>query len=362
MYLRRLDLLQFKSYAEASFVFNPNINCLVGPNGRGKTNLLEAMYYLSMTKSPRQLHDHQCIQHGQAYFSLKAWYEAIGPAEEPAELHCYVGRDQKKVVARDQKNYKRLSDHIGQFPVVLMDPHDTDLIREGAEERRRFFDAILAQLDRVFLQDLMAYQRLLLQRNALLRQAGEYGPIDPTHLEVYHAPLTDLGERLLSARLRFLEDFLPLFQTHYQGLSEGREQVSLHLEQSFAQGAFSQALRDNIGKDIQAQRTGIGIHRDDFIFEMDGQALKKFGSQGQQKSVVVALKLAQFDLMVAKTQRKPLLLLDDIFDKLDDRRIRRLVQMMSEAHFGQVFITDARPERTKALLQELQGEISYHEL
>ncbi|MFL0163216.1 DNA replication/repair protein RecF [Aquirufa salirivi] len=364
MYLKSLQVKQFKSYAEAQFDFISNINCIVGENGIGKTNLLDSIHFLSMTKSARGIGDPLCIQHGQDFFMIQGNFvyqkqeSSTLPASE-TQITCAYQRGQKKSFLRDQKAYPRLADHIGNFPVVLMDPYDTDLIREGSEERRRFFDGMMAQMDRAFLDNLLRYNRIVQQRNTLLKHFAERGMVDRIQLDSYHEPMVQLGEAIAQARMDFLKKYLPNFQAHYAKLSDDREQVNINMESTFPIGELDVSLRKAEAQDLAAQRSTLGIHRDDFSFEINGFPLKKFGSQGQQKSFVVALKLAQFDTLAQARPRKPLLLLDDIFDKLDDRRIQKLVQMMAEDHFGQVFITDARPERTKSLLKNLKGEIKY---
>lgn len=358
MYLKNLQVRQFKSYPEGTFDFIPEINCIVGENGIGKTNLLDAIYFLSMTKSTR-LSDSLCVLHGEDFFTVQGNY-VVGEME--TEIRCSFQKGQKKQVFRAQKAYPRLADHIGNYPVVMMDPYDTDLIREGSEERRRFFDNIMSQKDRVFLEKLLKYNRVLVQRNQLLKAFAERGQVDYLHLETYDLLLVELGEEIFHARKLFLEAYIPAFQKQYENLSDGRESVHIALESNVVPGSMAEALKSTVQIDLQAQRTGIGIHKDDFVFEIDGFSLKKMGSQGQQKSYVVALKLAQFDMLWSETNKKPILLLDDIFDKLDDRRIQRLIQMMAEEHFGQVFITDARPERTKSLLKGLKGGIQFLEL
>ena len=364
MYLKSLQVKQFKSYEEAQFDFIPEINCIVGENGIGKTNLLDAIHFLSMTKSARGIADPLCIQHEKDFFMVQGSFIyqkhlASGIPESETQITCAVQRGHKKSLLRDQKPYPRLADHIGNFPIVLMDPHDTDLVREGSEERRRFFDGMMSQLDRGFLENLLRYNRVVQQRNILLKQFAERGQVDPLQLAIYHEPMVVLGEQIHRARIEFLADFLPSFQMHYAALSDDREQVNITLESTFISGEFDATLKAGEQQDLAAQRSTIGIHRDEFAFEINGFPLKKFGSQGQQKSFVVAMKLAQFDSLVAAKPRKPLLLLDDIFDKLDDRRIQRLIEMMAQDHFGQVFITDARPERTKNLLKSLKNHIQY---
>lgn len=362
MYLKSLQVKQFKSYEEAQFDFIPHINCIVGENGIGKTNLLDAIHFLSLTKSARGLADPLCIQHDASYFMVQGTFIFQKDAHVPeteTQIMCAVQKGQKKSVLRDQKPYPRLADHIGNFPIVLMDPHDTDLVRDRSDTRRRFFDGVMAQLDRGFLENLMRYNRIVQQRNSLLKHFSETGQVDSLQLDIYHEPMVQLGEAIHQARITFLEEFLPRFQLHYANLSDEREDVAIRLESTCKLGELSETLRATERQDIASQRTSIGIHRDDFEFDINGFPVKKYGSQGQTKSFVVALKLAQFDCLAAAKPRKPLLLLDDIFDKLDDRRIQRLIKMMADDHFGQVFITDARPERTKSLLKDLQDKIQY---
>ncbi len=362
MYLKSLQVKQFKSYEEAQFEFIPHINCIVGENGIGKTNLLDAIHFLSLTKSARGVADPLCIRHGDSFFMVQGSFifqKDEHVPETETQITCAVQKGQKKALLRDQKPYTRLADHIGNFPIVLMDPHDTDLVRDSSDTRRRFFDGVMAQLDRSFLENLMRYNRIVQQRNSLLKMFADTGSHDALMLASYHEPLVILGESINAARIEFLKDFLPRFQSHYAALSDDREQVMIRLESTFEAGHLDEALKQAERQDFAAQRTTVGIHRDDFEFEINAYPLKKYGSQGQTKSFVVALKLAQFDALTAVKPRKPLLLLDDIFDKLDDRRIQRLIEMMAEDHFGQVFITDARPERTKNLLKDLSSKIQY---
>ena len=266
-------------------------------------------------------------------------------------------KGQKKALLRDQKPYTRLADHIGNFPIVLMDPHDTDLVRDSSDTRRRFFDGVMAQLDRGFLENLMRYNRIVQQRNSLLKMFAETGTNDALMLASYHEPLVTLGESINAARIEFLKDFLPRFQSHYAALSDDRERVMIRLESTFEAGKLDEALKQAERQDFAAQRTTVGIHRDDFEFEINDYPLKKYGSQGQTKSFVVALKLAQFDALTAAKPRKPLLLLDDIFDKLDDLRTKKLMKKVSDHDFGQIFITDTSSERIQAIFDEIGEQV-----
>lgn len=274
---------------------------------------------------------------------------------------------QKKTLTHNKQAYERMADHIGRYPAVLVSPYDTDLIREGSEERRKYFDSLLSQFDHGFLDVLISYNALLRQRNALLKQATERpaSGFDRDYLLAIDDQLVPLGTELSQQRAAFLERFTPIFQRHYQQLADGHEQVSLTYKSQLLETDFSQLLRQNERRDLVMQRTTAGVHRDDFIFLMDGLPLKSYASQGQQKSYAIALKLAQFEtlttrrLVVAGTaSTKPLLLLDDIFDRLDDKRITRLLELVADETFGQVFLTDTNLTRTDQALANVRGDIS----
>jgi DNA replication and repair protein RecF len=356
MHLERLSLTHFKSYASETFEFSPTLNCLVGENGSGKTNLLDAIYYLSLTKSALTSQDAFGIQHGADFFMLDGQFVRH---EKPVQIMVSFQRGQRKVVLHDRKPYEKLSEHIGRFPVVLVAPDDTDLVREGSEERRKFIDGVLSQLDAGYLADLLQYNRLLDQRNGLLRQFSDRGYLDEDLLDVYSEPLVELAQQLFVRRRDFLVAFLPRVQHYYAYLGEGREVVDIQYESEVGEEAFGRDFRLNRQRDVAAQRTTKGSHKDDYAFTIDGFPLKKYGSQGQQKSFVIALKLAQFELLTQDKGFQPLLLLDDIFDKLDDRRIQKLIALMDDGTFGQVFLTDARPERTEQLLAHVRGDVRY---
>ena len=259
----------------------------------------------------------------------------------------------------DKKAYDRLSDHIGRFPVVLIAPDDTDLVREGGELRRRFFDGVLSQLDPRYLEDFLQYNKILNQRNALLKLFTERNYLDVDLLETYNDPLIALNLRLHAQRRAFMDGFLPLFKKYYAFLSNEKESVAVVYESEVATDDFPAEFRKHRSRDLHAQRTVRGIHKDDYVFEIDGMVLRKFGSQGQQKSFVIALKLAQYELLAAEKETKPILLLDDIFDKLDDKRIHKLIELIDDGSLGQVFITDARPERSRRILESIQADVRF---
>lgn len=357
MYLERISLLNFKNYDSLELRLSPEINCFVGENGSGKTNLLDAIHYLSLSKSAFNKIDSQNIKQGESLFVLNGWFREDQSLQH---VHCSLKMGEKKVLKLNKTPYEKLSDHIGRFPVVLIAPDDTEVIKEGSEERRKFFDQIISQVDRPYLETLIKYNHYLLQRNSLLKQFYERNYFDQSLLESYSEPLLQLGKRVYERRKAFVERFSPLFLEHYRNLTESREEVTLTYESQWQEANFEQIFKDAVKKDVFAQRTTFGIHKDDFIFSINNLGLKKFGSQGQQKSYLIALKLAQFDVIQQEKNDKPLLLLDDIFDKLDDRRIARLLEMVAGHQFGQIFITDARPERTSRLLQHIDAQINIY--
>lgn len=359
MWLEKLHLTYFKNYEERAFAFGEHVNCLVGENGSGKTNLLDAIYFLALTKSAFHNQDALGIRHANDFFVLDGIFKESG---KNIQITCSFQRGQRKVFMSDKKNYEKLSDHIGLFPLVLIAPNDTDLIRDGSEERRRFFDGVLAQATPEYLNDFLQYNKILAQRNGLLKLFSERNYMDEDLLETYNEPLIILAIRIYEHRRSFMDRFLPLFRKHYAFISSGKEEVDVLYESEVASTDFASEFRKNRSKDLHAQRTGKGIHKDEYIFEIDGITLKKFGSQGQQKSFVIALKLAQFELLKIEKEKTPILLLDDIFDKLDDKRIHKLIELIDTGFLGQVFITDARPERSAKILEHVKADVQFFEI
>ncbi len=353
MYLSRLQLQSFKNYAAQEIVCTEGINCFVGKNGSGKTNLLDAIHYLSITKGAFNSIDSQNIRKGDTLFFIKGEWK---DAKQVLQVQVAFQPGQKKVVKVNHKEYEKLADHIGRFPVVLIAPNDTDLIREGSEGRRKFFDSILSQMDAVYLENLMVYHHYLKQRNSLLKQYGDTRKLDKTLLEVYDGHLMRLGKLIFESRGRFIENFVKLFGPRYQWLSGGSEHTEVIYMSELSDASWPEQYRKSLEKDLAMQRTTSGIHRDDFEFQLEGEPVKRFGSQGQQKSFVISLKLAQYDLLKNEKAFSPILLLDDIFDKLDDDRITKLMELVAGDDFGQLFVTDARPERTLSLFRTLQKQ------
>jgi DNA replication and repair protein RecF len=353
MYIKKINLINFKNYGETDISFSSQINIFTGHNGAGKTNLLDSIYSLSLTKSAFSTQESNSIRHNERFFSILGHFHK----EDQEYTVQYDLAGQKKTLRLNKTPYEKLSQHIGSFPVVLITPYDTDVIREGSEERRKFFDTIIAQTDPFYLAELIRYNHLLKQRNSLLKQFAEKTQTDHDLLETYNLPLIRTGCQIFERRQKFIEEFIPLFQAHYLNLSEEKEipellYVSQHQDENFERRFYAQLSRD-----LFLQRTGLGIHKDDYVFRLSGYPVKNYGSQGQQKCFVIALKLAHFDIIRNHKNIKPLLLLDDIFDKLDDQRIGKLMEMVAKNTFGQLFITDARPERTEKIFEHIPAEI-----
>jgi len=353
MYLRQLSLINFKNHAEFQAKFSEKINCFVGNNGMGKTNLLDAIHYLSFCKSFFNTIDSQNIKHNEAFFVIQGHFEKIG---EENEVYCGIKRNQKKNFKKNKKEYDRLSEHIGQFPLVMISPSDSDLINNSSETRRKFLDSIISQYNKVYLDKLISYNQVLKQRNALLKHFYETRQFDSETLEIWDEQLIIYGRTILEIRQSFLSQFLPLFNTYYQFISESKEVASLYYESSLGEKDYKTALLTSLNRDRAVNYTTVGPHKDDLDFKLDTFSLKKFASQGQQKSFLLALKLAQFEFIKNQKNTKPLLLLDDVYDKLDEERFTKLLELVSSDKFGQVFITDTHAERMNELLNEKKIE------
>jgi DNA replication and repair protein RecF len=359
MHLESIDLIQFKNHLKTTLQFSTQLNCLVGLNGSGKTNILDAIHYLSLTKSAVQSSDSLNIAHGQEFFAIKGKLE-IG--QKPLEVRCTFEAGKKKLIYQNGKALDKTSEHVGLIPLVLIAPDDTELIKGGSEGRRKFFDGLISQLDHPYLDQLIRYHHFLKQRNALLKQFAESGRRDLTLLGSYDEELIRLSMLLAERRATLLEQFAPLLKSHYAEISEGRETVSLSYETEALRPDFASYFLSLRQKDLATKNSNAGIHKDDYDFLIGEHPIRKIGSQGQQKSFIIALKLAQFQIFEEAKGEKPLLLLDDIFDKLDDERIAKLMDLVSKGTFGQIFLTDARPERSKKILGELDAEVKFFEL
>ena len=349
MFLKQLSLVNFKNYEELEARFSEKINCFVGNNGEGKTNVLDAIHYLSFCKSFFNTIDSQNIRHNEGFFVIQGYFDKSG---EDTEVYCGIKRNQKKVFKRNKREYDRLSEHIGQFPLVMISPSDSELINGSSEVRRKFLDGIISQYDKLYLDKLISYNQVLKQRNALLKHFFENRTFDSETLEVWDEQLMLHGRVILEVRENFLKHFIPLFNSYYQFISNSREEVALRYENSLSERDFKTALLTTLSRDRAVQYTTVGPHKDDLEFTLNGHSLKRFASQGQQKSYLLALKLAQFEFIKDQKHTKPLLLLDDVYDKLDETRFAKLLEMVSSGKFGQVFITDTHPDRMNDLLNQ----------
>ncbi len=347
MVLQELHLLNYKNFEEASFEFDAGLNAIVGKNGIGKTNVLDAIYHLSYGKSYFNPLAVQNIRHDADFFVIDGKYNVDNKNEQ---LICSLKRGQKKVLKRNGKAYEKFSEHLGFVPAVLISPADRDLITEGSENRRKFVDTILASTDPLYLQAVIQYQRILAQRNALLKFFAKNLTFDNDTLQIYNAQLDREAQLIFERRLAFIEPFNALFQEYYAAISGQAESAEISYKSDLSLSGFFDLLLESLPKDRVLQFTTVGIHRDDFEFKLNKHNIKKFGSQGQQKSFLIALKLAQFTMLHQKIGKKPIFLFDDIFDKLDEFRVQYIIDLVAKSSFGQIFVTDTHEDRTLKVL------------
>lgn len=359
MYLKNISIVNFKNYEQADLLFDAEFNCFVGENGAGKTNVLDAVHYLSLCKSYLNQIDSQNIKWEEQFFVIQGTFE-LDEDEHP--IYCGVKKGQKKRFKRKNNEYERLADHIGMFPLVIISPYDRNIISEGSETRRKFMDAIISQLNKPYLDSLMKYNKVLSQRNALLKNVQKSGFFDPESIEVWDMQLVELGNQIHKIRTQFIEEFQPYFTDYYEFISGGKEEVSVHYKSELQEHSLSELLQSSIHKDRVMGYTTKGVHRDDLVFEIFGNPIKKYGSQGQQKSLLIALRLAQFEFMKKKSNEKPIVLLDDIFDKLDRTRVKKLMELVADHRFGQVFVTDTDKERVEEVFSGIDVSMKLFEV
>ena len=358
MWLKRISILSYKNLEEVELSFSRKLNCIIGKNGMGKTNLMDAVYYLSFCKSATNPIDSQNIHHGHEFFVIQGFYET--DHGEPEEVYCGLKRKQKKQFKRNKKEYSRLSDHIGLIPLVMVSPADSILIGGGSEERRRFMDVVISQFDREYLDALIRYNKALQQRNTLLKADME--PDDELML-VWEEMMAAAGAVVYRKRKEFIDEFIPVFQSYYSYISQDREQVSLSYESHLEQADLLTLLKENRQRDRIMGYSLKGVHKDDLIMKLGEFPIKREGSQGQNKTYLIALKLAQFDFLKRTgSQTTPLVLLDDIFDKLDALRVEQIVKLVSGDNFGQIFITDTNREHLDKILHKLDGDYAVFEV
>ena len=359
MYLQKITVVNFKNFESQSFDFEDKINCFVGDNGVGKTNVLDAIYYLSFAKSYFNSVATQNIRHNEDFFMIEGLYE-IGDKLET--FVCSLKKGNKKVIKRNGKVYEKFSEHIGYLPLVIISPADRDLITEGSETRRKFVDNVISQSDPVYLQNLIKYSKVLAQRNSLLKYFAANRTFDALNLNVYNEQLENYGTLIFEKRKQFLNEFIPIFKERYKVISNSKESVDLVYKSQLHEQSFKDLFERNLEKDRMLQFTSAGIHKDDLTFEIEEYPIKKFGSQGQQKSYLIALKLAQFDFIKGQSNVKPILLLDDIFDKLDDTRVTQLISLVNNDEFGQLFISDTHRVRTEEVVKKTKQSYKIFEL
>lgn len=356
--LQSLHLVNFKSYDELELSLSPKINCFVGPNGSGKTNLLDAIHYLALCKSYFTATDSLNIRHGEEFFLIQGEFQLEDVLES---VSCGFKTGQKKVMKRNKKSYDKLSEHIGLIPLIIASPSDAELIYGRSEDRRRFMDGAISQFDKHYLDALIKYNKALAQRNSLLKDFARSGKTDMDMLEVWDSQLCQYGELLYKVRKEFVEELLALFLDFYQHISNGLEQVQLVYESQLDNASPDILLKQSVQKDLALEYTSTGIHKDDLVFMQGGYPMKRVGSQGQQKTLLVSLKLAELGLIRKKTGKQPVLLLDDIFDKFDALRVMQLIKLVSGQTFGQIFITDTDRNNISQLMKEVTNDFRIFE-
>jgi len=363
MRLNSLSIINYKNIHEAELIFSPKINCFIGNNGMGKTNILDAIYFLSFCKSHSNSVDSQNILHNAQFCLLQGKYN-IG--ENTEEIYCGMKHQQKKQFKRNKKEYERLSDHIGLLPLVLVSPDDAVLITEGSDERRKFVDGVISQYNKTYLNQLLQYNNALKQRNALLKSESS---LDDSVLDIWEDQMTIYGTYIYEQRRKFIDEFVPIFQNFYSYISDGNEQISLSYHSQHEERDIKTRMVSTRERDFLLGYSTQGIHKDELEMHLNGYPIKRVGSQGQNKTYLISLKLAQFDFLKRTHNLSPLLLLDDIFDKLDSKRVKKIVELVSGETFGQIFITDTNREHLDLILHQLgqestifrveNGEISY---
>jgi DNA replication and repair protein RecF len=359
MYIETLKLTNFKNYSDVQIDFSSKINCFFGSNAAGKTNLLDALYYLSFCKSYFNPIDSQNILHGEDFFAIHASYNRKKTSDK---VSCAMRKSHRKIMKMNDKEYERLSDHIGNLPLVMISPADSNFIYNGSEERRKFIDTLISQLDKEYLSNLIAYNRTLKQRNTQLKIMAENRNFDVESLKIWDEALIKYGNPIFEKRKIYTSKLLPHFKRYYEAISGGKESFEFTYDSQLNNNSFETLLNESADKDQILRYTTSGTHKDDFLIFVNDYPLRRFGSQGQQKSFLIALKLAQYDLIREVKGYKPLLLFDDIFDKLDEKRIENILKLVSAKNFKQIFITDTQKERIVAIFQHIDIERKFFEI
>ncbi|MGM0636589.1 MAG: DNA replication/repair protein RecF [Bacteroidota bacterium] len=349
MRLNKLSVINFKNLANEEFTFNEKVNCIVGKNGKGKTNVLDSIYVLAFGKSYFNPVTSQNIKHQEEFFVVDGDFEEDS---KRTSIIVSVKKGQKKVIKKNAKVYDKISDHIGSIPLVIISPSDRDLIIEGSATRRKFVDSVISQNNKNYLNWLISYNKILSQRNALLKYFAANASFNKNSVEVYNDQLIQFGEKIHQTRIEFINQYKPILQKRYQEISNNDESIDFKYKSQLESSSFQDLLTENLNSDLRKQYTTQGIHKDDFIFKLNNYPIKKFGSQGQQKSFLVALKFAQYDFLKALKGNSPILLLDDVFDKLDEERVQKIIKMVTTDELGQLFISDTHKDRTEKVVQK----------
>ena len=359
MFLKELSLTNYKNFESLKFSFDTKIICFVGLNGVGKTNILDSIYHLSYTKSYFNPIPSQNIKHGETFFFISGKY-MIHDKEE--NILVSLKKGDKKIIKRNNKLYKKFSDHIGKIPLVLISPDDRNLIIEGSETRRKFIDGIISQTDKEYLNNLIDYNKTLKQRNALLKMFYDKSEKIRKTIDIYDRQLSSDAQKIYDKRREFLNEFIPIFKSRYKELSNDKENVEIkHSSDISPDQNLYKLLKNSLEKDLRFQYTTKGIHKDDLNLNLDNFPIKKYGSQGQQKTFLIAMKLAQFDYL-SKLDSKPILLLDDIFDKLDDTRVKQIINLVNQEKFNQIFISDTNKTRSENIIKKVNKSYKIFEI
>jgi len=359
MQLQTLNLLNYKNFSEISFEFDAKINCFVGKNGIGKTNILDSIYHLAYGKSYFNSVGVQNIKHTEDFFVLDGQFFK---EDKIHKVVCSLKKGQKKVLKKNGIVYEKFSEHIGFVPLVIISPSDSDLISDGSENRRKFIDQILSQLDKNYLNQLIKYQKIILHRNSLLKHFAISNSFDDKMLLVYDEQLHVLGQFIHQKRKEFITDFIPVFHKYHSIITQDNEQVNLSYQSQLLDKEMFSLLRENLQKDRAIQHTSVGIHKDDLLFEIGNHPIKKFGSQGQQKSFLITLKLAQYQFVRELNKIKPIFLFDDVFDKLDKFRVEKIIDLVNQNTFGQIFLSDTDYNRAESVIKQTKQSYKMFEL
>ena len=359
MKLKNLRLLNFKNHLDSEWKFNNSINCFVGNNGAGKTNILDAIHYISLTKSYFNSSDSDSINFNSDFFTIKGEFQK---EEVYSDIICNVKVGLPKIIKKNNKKYKRFSDHLGSYPVVFISPTDTNLINEQKDTRRKYLDSCISQFSSIYLKNLISHNKTIKQRNTLLKNFYDTNTFDNFTLDTYNQMIITFGKEINLERKKYLSKLVPVFQKYYNEISGGTEKVNIEYQSQLDEGDYLTQLNDSLHKDKFSCRTSVGIHKDDILFTLNNRSIKKHGSQGQQKSFLISLKLSQYEFMKEELSLNPLLLLDDIFDKLDDDRVESLISFVKKGKFNQVFITDTNKERSERILKKTQSDYTIFDI